>query len=87
MNEETEGTREFLENGTDTTEPLVVGNGTHQMITNMKSVKMIAFQFRALQSPQWSKDEMKQWEMDVVRFFEYSILFLRHRILLKIHQQ
>lgn len=70
-----EGVRQLFGNDTNA-ELLVVWNETYPAITNMKSVKMISLQLRALEKPQWSKDETKQWEMNVVHFFEYRILFL-----------
>uniref|UniRef100_A0A0R3RZG2 SSD domain-containing protein n=1 Tax=Elaeophora elaphi TaxID=1147741 RepID=A0A0R3RZG2_9BILA len=69
IEKETEGIRQFFGNDTDVGS-LITWNETHPVVTNMKSVKMISLHLRALQSPQWSKDEMKRWEMDVVHFFE-----------------
>uniref|UniRef100_A0A915Q434 SSD domain-containing protein n=1 Tax=Setaria digitata TaxID=48799 RepID=A0A915Q434_9BILA len=66
--EELEGIRQLFGNNTKA-ELLVNQNKTHPALTNMKSVKMIALHFRALQGPQWSKEDMKKWEMDVVHFF------------------
>lgn len=37
----------------------------------MKSVKIIALQLHALDNPKWSTNEMKQFEMKIVHFFEY----------------
>uniref|UniRef100_A0A1I7VZV9 SSD domain-containing protein n=1 Tax=Loa loa TaxID=7209 RepID=A0A1I7VZV9_LOALO len=69
IDEETESLRQLF--GNDTNIELLIGlNETYPPITNMKSVKMISLQLRALENPQWSKDEMKQWEMNVVHFFE-----------------
>ncbi|VBB34139.1 unnamed protein product, partial [Acanthocheilonema viteae] len=69
IDRDTEGIRQFF--GNDTNVELLMGwNETYPAVTNMKSVKMIVLQLRALENPQWSKDEMKQWEMNVVHFFQ-----------------
>ncbi|VDN95337.1 unnamed protein product [Brugia pahangi] len=69
IDEEREGVHQLFGNDTNI-DLLVAWNETHPAVTNMKSVKMISLQLRALQNPQWSKDDMKQWEMNVVHFFE-----------------
>ncbi|CAG9536068.1 unnamed protein product [Cercopithifilaria johnstoni] len=69
INKETEGILQLFGNDTNV-DLLLDWNETYPAVTNMKSVKMIALQFRALEKPQWSRDEMKQWEMSVVHFFE-----------------
>ncbi|OZC12409.1 hypothetical protein X798_00040 [Onchocerca flexuosa] len=71
--EETEGVRQLFENDTFIVESLITRNKTHPPLVNMKSVKMISLYLHVLQNPQWSSDEMKQWEMDVVHFFKYFI--------------
>uniref|UniRef100_A0A8R1XS30 SSD domain-containing protein n=1 Tax=Onchocerca volvulus TaxID=6282 RepID=A0A8R1XS30_ONCVO len=66
---ETEGVRQLFENDT-IVESLIIRNKTHPAVMNMKSVKMISLYFNVLQNSQWTNDEMKQWEMDVVHFFK-----------------
>ncbi|KJH42737.1 patched family protein [Dictyocaulus viviparus] len=39
-------------------------------VTNMKSVKMLAMQFRAEHKPGWLDTDVKQWEMKMVEIFE-----------------
>lgn len=77
INKETEGVRQFFGNDTNV-ELLIARNETYPAITNMKSVKMIVLQLRALQKPEWRRDEMKQWEISVVHFFKYSFFCLTY---------
>ncbi|CAB3410698.1 unnamed protein product [Caenorhabditis bovis] len=39
-------------------------------ISNVKSVKMITFQFRAEHKPGWTEEQVKKWEMSLVDIFE-----------------
>uniref|UniRef100_A0A183F5V6 SSD domain-containing protein n=1 Tax=Heligmosomoides polygyrus TaxID=6339 RepID=A0A183F5V6_HELPZ len=49
-------------------------------VTNMKSVKMLAMQFRAEHKPGWTDPDVKKWEMKMVEVFERcGFLLLRHR--------
>ncbi|MCP9260367.1 Patched family protein [Dirofilaria immitis] len=69
IDEEMEGVRQLFGNDTGI-ELLITRNKTHPPVTNMKSVKMIVLHLNALENSQWSNDDMKRWEMDVVHFFE-----------------
>ncbi|VDN50128.1 unnamed protein product [Dracunculus medinensis] len=41
-----------------------------RMLTNMKIARIIALQFRAEHLPAWSTDDVKDWELRLVKFFE-----------------
>ncbi|PAV69628.1 hypothetical protein WR25_25042 [Diploscapter pachys] len=41
-----------------------------QKVTNIKSVKMITFHFRAEHKPGWKDEEVKNWEMKLVDVFQ-----------------
>lgn len=44
-----------------------------RMLTNMKIARIIALQFRAEHLPAWSTDDVKDWELRLVKFFEEYI--------------
>lgn len=39
-------------------------------VSNMKAVKMVVMQLRAEHDPTWTNEEVKQYEMDIVKGFE-----------------
>ncbi|VDM95358.1 unnamed protein product [Thelazia callipaeda] len=69
INEEHEGIHELFGENTDVT-LFSSENNSFSAVTNMKSAKMISLQFRALHNSNWSSDNVKQWEMSVVHFFQ-----------------
>ncbi|CAJ0570413.1 unnamed protein product, partial [Mesorhabditis spiculigera] len=55
------------------------------LITNLKSVKMIALQFRAEHKPGWTDHDVKEWEMKVVDIFQKK--YRSNRLKLYVYSQ